>query len=135
MIVMKSRFFCCTLLLFITISSGCNRTIEPEELYGEWKYIRVESPREDPPVMSDEELAAQNPSIIFTKNKDLVIIWGGEKLSHGKFRMDGQMIRYKENLAGGTTREFPFLIKSLSDQELVFETMSQELTRVTAVRK
>ena len=122
-------------LIAITFFASCTKSVKPEELYGEWKYIKVESPRQNPPyVMPEEEVKAENPSIKFTKNNDLVIMWGGKRLSNGKFRMEDRMIRYKENLEGGTTREFPFLIKEITNDKLVFETMSQDLTRITAIR-
>lgn len=84
--------------------------------------------------MPEEEVKAENPSISFSKNNDLVIMWGGKRLSHGKFRMDGTMIRYKENLEGGATREFPFIIREISSDIMVFETMSQDISRITAQR-
>jgi hypothetical protein len=61
-------------------------------------------------------------------------MWGGKLLSYGTFRMEDNMIRYKEVLEGGTTREFPFLIKKISENRLVFETMEQDATRITAER-
>ena len=125
-------------ILFITVIlsfASCTKSVKPEELYGEWQYIKVESPRQNPPyIMPEEEVQAENPSIRFSKTYDLVIMWGGKRLSHGKFRMEDRMIRYKENLEDGTTREFPFLIKEITDDKLVFETMSQDLTRITAIR-
>ena len=45
------------------------------------------------------------------------------------------MIRYTEDLPGGQKREFPFLIKSLSEKELVFQTMEQNFTTVTALKE
>jgi hypothetical protein len=123
------------LIIIILFFSNCNSSIEPEELYGEWKYIKVESPRQQPPyIMADEEVKAENPSIRFSEKSDLIIIWGGKQLSNGKFRMEGRMIRYTENLGGGKKREFPFLIKELSKDKLVFETMQQDFTRITAIK-
>lgn len=119
------------LLLFIS----CARSVKPEQLYGEWKYVKVENPNQHPPyIMPYEEVKAQSPSIQFSKSNDLVIIWGGKRLSYGTFRMEDNMIRYKEVLEGGTTREFPFLIKEISENKLVFETMEQDATRITAER-
>lgn len=126
-------------LLFFGFSSimmlcfSCTKAVKPEQLYGEWKYVKVESPNEKPAyVMPAEEVKAENPSISFSEDKDLVIMWGGKRLSYGKFRMDGNMIRYKENLESGVTREFPFIIREISANELVFETMSQDVSRITA---
>lgn len=103
-------------------------------MYGRWDYLKVENsnPQDTLPA---GELELQSPAIIFDKNNDLVIEWGGKKLSSGKFRMDGKMIRYTEDLPGNQKREFPFLIKSLSETELVFQTMEQNSTTVTARRE
>jgi hypothetical protein len=118
-------------LLFVS----CGSPVSPEELYGTWKYIKVEHPYKNPPeLMPEAEVKAASASIRFTKDSSLVIMWGGSRLSHGKFRIEDKMIRYTENLPGGTTREFPFLVKELSAKKLVFETMEQDASRITATR-
>ncbi len=63
-----------------------------------------------------------------------IIEWGGKKLSSGNFQMDGRMIRYTETLPNNQKREFPFLVKSLSEKQLVFQTMEQNSTVITAIR-
>jgi len=117
--------------IILPLLSACSNSTEPEELYGRWNYVKVENtdPRDSLP---NGELELQSPAIIFGENKDLIIEWGGKKLSSGKFRMEGKMIRYTEDLPGNQKREFPFLIKSLSETELVFQTMEQNSTTVTA---
>lgn len=114
--------------------SSCTRSIEQKELYGRWNYVSVKNadPEE---ITSDEEIKQQSPAIIFTETNDLIIEWGGKQLSHGKYKMDGKMIRYTEYLEGGRTRVFPFLIRELTDEELVFETMEKNYTRVKALKK
>ena len=125
------RFFLVLGTLFTL--SGCVHPYDAEDLYVEWKDIKIESPQEDPPgVKSGDELAQESPSIIFSKNNDLVIMWGGKRLSHGKFRLEGKQIIYNENLEGGNVREFPFLIRELTEKEIIFETLGQNSTRVTA---
>lgn len=118
-------------LLSILIIS-CGPAVSLEDLYGEWKYIQVESPKNPEESLSAQEVEQENPSITFSKDGDLIIMWGGKKLSNGKFHIEGKLIRYKENLPGGKTREFPFLIKKLTGEELIFETMEQQPTRITA---
>jgi hypothetical protein len=126
------RISAIVILLFLV---ACQGSVSTQELIGEWKYIKVESPNQYPPyVMPDEELKQGDPSIKFTASGDLVIIWGGTRLSYGKFRMENRMIRYTENLPEGAVREFPFLIKEITPQKLVFETMNKDATRVTAIR-
>ncbi len=117
--------------VFLLLFSSCSNSIKPEELYGKWKYVKVDNanPQDSLP---DGELELQSPAIIFTASNDLIIEWGGKKLSSGKFRMDGKMIRYTEDLPGNQKREFPFLIKSLNKTELVFQTMEHNTTTVTA---
>ena len=129
---MKTYFIILTAFLLL---SSCVNPVKPEELYGEWKYVKVENPNQNPAyVMPQAEVSAANPSIIFTTRSELIIMWGGKRLSHGTFRMKENRIRYKEVLPGGTTREFPFLIKEISSDKLVFETMEQESSRITAVK-
>ncbi len=119
----------CLLIFF----ASCSGSIEQKDLYGRWNYVKVKNadPEE---IMTDEEVKLQSPAIIFTENNDLIIEWDGKKLSHGKFRLDGKMIRYTEFLDAGRKREFPFLIEKISDTELVFVTMEKNYTRVTARR-
>jgi hypothetical protein len=128
-------------LLYITavvllFFAACKSSINPEDLYGKWKYIKVENPNATPPdSVSSSDLQAQAPYIQFTKNNDLVIMWGGKVLSHGKFKTDGKNIRYTEALPDGKTREFPFWVMKLTDKEIVFETMGADGSRVTAVKE
>ena len=112
---------------------SCNQSIDSEKLYGKWKYLKVENPNHNPPdSLTAREIAEQSPFIEFSKTGDLSIIWDGKALSNGKFRIEGNLIRYTESLPGGTKREFPFLVSELSDQDLIFETMQEDGTRVTA---
>jgi hypothetical protein len=120
-------------LLSILLLSSCSNSVKPEQLYGTWRYIKVENANPED-AQPDGELKLQSPAIIFNENHDLIIEWGGKKLSSGKFRMDGKMIRYTEDLPGNQKREFPFLIKSVSETELVFQTMEHNATTVTATR-
>ena len=120
-------------IIFLVFTS-CSNTIQPEELYGRWNYVKVDNTNPQD-TLADGELELQSPAIIFNDKQDLIIEWGGKKLSSGKFRMEGKMIRYTEDLPGGQKREFPFLIKSLNDKELVFQTMEQNFTTVTALKE
>jgi hypothetical protein len=114
---------------------ACNRSVDPEKLYGSWKYVKVVTPSAPEEDLNEAELAMEGASITFTTQDSLIIWWGGKKLSHGKFRIEGNLIRYKEDLEDGTTREFPFRVNSLTGSELVFQTMSQQGTIVTAVKE
>ena len=124
------------LLLFLFLLSACKPAIKPADLYGTWKYIKVENPNETPPdSVSHYDLEQQAPYIKFTPSDSLIIIWGGKLLSHGKFTIAGSNIQYKEYLPGGKTRSFPFYISKIDSKNLVFETLGQEGTRVTAVKE
>lgn len=115
---------------------ACSVSVDKEELTGTWDYIKVEnlsSSSQDS--TSTAELKAAQPYIRFSEQNKLQIFWAGKLLSTGIYHIDGAMIRYKEDLPDGVKREFPFLVKKLSDNELIFETMSREGTRVTAVRR
>ncbi len=119
--------------LILILLSSCSPAVEPADLYGRWEYIKVGNA--DPQdTLTSGELREQSPAIIFTENKDLVIEWGDRELSRGKFKIDGKMIRYTENLKEGTTRDFPFLVLKLNADELIFQTMDRDYTIVTAVR-
>lgn len=128
------RFFLNACAVVFFVSTSCSNTIKPEELYGRWNYVKVDNTNPQD-TLPDGELELQSPAIIFNDKQDLIIEWGGKKLSSGKFRMEGKMIRYTEDLPGGQKREFPFLIKSLNDKELVFQTMEQNFTTVTALKE
>ena len=128
------KAFIISFLIVATLLASCSSSVKEEQLYGRWSYTKIYNadPRDSLPA---GELELQSPAIIFSPDHKLVIEWGGKKLSQGKFKMDGNMIRYTENLEGNRTRQFPFLIKSIDNKELVFETMEQSFTRVTARKK
>lgn len=132
MIKIKTTLFllsaCCLL--------ACTSSIKPGELYGKWKYIKVEHPKANPPdSLTGAELQADAPSIEFSENNTFVINWGGQVLSHGSFSLDGMNIMIKENLPDGTTREFPFWVTGLTGNKIVFETKGDEKSKVTAVKE
>jgi len=85
--------------------------------------------------MPDWKLKIQSPTIEFTRSNDLIMVWGGEVLAHGKFRIDGDKIQFNQVLDGGQTREFPFYVIELKDKTILFETKGDEATRVTAVKQ
>lgn len=116
--------------------AACSGSINQETLAGNWDYIKVEnlnSQSDDSTTVAD--LKAARPYIQFTKANKLQIYWEDKLLSTGSFRIDGKMLRYTEILPDGTKREFPFLVKELSEERIVFETMTNEGTRVTAIRR
>jgi hypothetical protein len=115
--------------------SSCVPSVDPEELYGQWNYIKVEDLKGYPPeVMPAEQLAEQKPSIRFSTDHKLVITWGGKTLSQGTFRISGMQIMYKEKMPDGKIREFPFLVNELDDNQIVFQTLGDDPSRVTATR-
>ena len=106
-----------------------------EQLYGKWKYVKVENPNARPPdSVRSAELQFQAPYISFNKNNSVVIIWGGKVLSHGEFSINGYNIVYKEKLPDGRTRSFQFWVSRLTDKDIVFETKGEDGSRVTAVK-
>ena len=101
-------------LILLLLMAACKPAITPQNLYGTWKYIKVENPNATPPdSVSHYELQQQSPSIRFTNSDSLIITWGGKILSQGKFTLDGVNIRYTEMLPEGKTRTFPFYISKL----------------------
>jgi hypothetical protein len=130
----RFKIFFALLVIFMVISS-CKSSIIPDDLYGKWKYIKVEKPNANPPdSVRTSQLKAEAPYIQFSKDDSLLIFWGGKILSHGKFTTDGRNIRYTESLEGGATRQFPFWVMSLTDKQIIFETMGEDGSRVTAVK-
>jgi hypothetical protein len=121
-----------TLCLFIS----CKQKIELKagDLYGKWKYVRVENPNSNPPdSVKNDELQVQKPYILFSKDS-LQIWWGGGLLSHGSYKITGDSIQFKEILADGKTREFPFMVSKIDDKNLVFATSGVDGALVTAVK-
>jgi len=49
--------------------------------------------------------------------------------------LDGMNIRYTEILPGGKTRTFPFFVSKITDKDLIFETLGEEGTMVTAMKE
>jgi len=128
--IISSAIFVSLLFCF----SSCTSSIKQKNLYGRWNYVKVvNADPED--ITSDEEIKQATPAIMFTETNDLIIEWGGKRLSHGKYKLDGKMIRFTEFLEGGRSREFPFLITKFSDTELIFQTMEKNYTIVTAIKK
>jgi hypothetical protein len=120
----------------LLIFASCKPDLKPAQLYGTWKYTSVKNPNETPPdSVGHDELAQASPSIRFTSNDSLVITWGGKILSKGKFTTENQNINYTEDMEGGGTREFPFYVSKIGDKNIVFETLGEQGTRVTAVKE
>lgn len=132
---MLKRALLFTTVLFTFYMSACNSSIKPEELYGKWKYIKVEHPNANPPdSLRKEELQARSPYILFQQGNKFTIIWDGKALSQGTFSTIGQSIMIKEAMPGAAVREFSFLVTKLTDKDLIFETKGDDGSRVTAVK-
>ena len=125
----------CFFLLGCLLLSACKHSVTATDLYGKWNYTKVENPDQTTPGISDIELQQQAPYIEFTKADSLRMVWGGKLLSHGTFTVDGTNIQYKEILADGSTRSFPFYISSFKDGSMVFETLGKDVSRVTVVKE
>lgn len=123
-------------LLLITVSCKQKIILKKENLYGKWKYLKVENPYSHPPdSVTTAELQIQKPYILFTQKDSMQIWWGGGLLSHGSFKVAGDSIRVNEILPDGKTREFPFIVSKITATDLTFETTGVDGTRVTAVKQ
>jgi len=130
----KRTFFLVAVALLLCFAS-CNSSIKPEQLYGKWKYTKVEHPNADPPTsLRPEDLQAQSPSIQFLPANKFIIMWGGKALSQGTFSTVGQSIMIKEEMPGGQSRSFSFLVSKLTGKDIIFETKGDDASRVTAVK-
>lgn len=122
-------------LVLLFFMESCKPALKPAQLYGTWKYTSVKNPNETPPdSVGHDELQEANPSIRFTQTDSLIITWDGKVLSKGKFTIEKQNINYTEDITGGT-RKFPFYVSKIDDKNIVFETLGEEGTRVTAVKE
>lgn len=131
---MKKYLFI-SLLLPLLFLASCKSSIKPDDLYGKWKYIKIEHPGSGDPGTPADVLQSESAAIEFLKTNEYNIMWGGKVLSHGTFTTDGMNINIKEKLPDGTTRSFPFWVSELTDKEIVFETTGKDGSRVTAVRE
>jgi len=114
---------------------SCKPSINSGGLYGKWDYIKIEHPKGDSPNLQADELKRQGASIEFLKDSTYIIMWAGKPLSHGKFIADGDKIMINEDLPDGTKRSFPFYITKASGKELVFETKTGTIAKVTAMKE
>jgi hypothetical protein len=132
--IMKKLIVAAASLLFLV--SACKSNLEPNRLYGKWKYTRVLNPKAIPPdsvkmMILDE----QKPYIVFAKNNTVEIYWGGKVLSKGTFTTNGDNINVREQLPDGKTRQFPFYVSELDDKHIVFESMGEDGSKVTAIKQ
>jgi len=126
------------LLLFFALACcalSCTTPIKPGELYGKWRYIKIEHPHTGGPNIAADELKKQGASIEFSGDNTFVIMWGGNVLSHGKFTTEERKIQIKEILPDGTKRSFLFYVSELNAKKIVFETKSGMYSKVTAVKE
>jgi hypothetical protein len=122
-------------IICLFLIGACKPALTPSDLYGTWKYLKLENPNQTPPdSVSHDELLKAAPSIKFTAKDSLIITWSGKVLSHGTFTIDKQNISYTEDIPGGK-RKFPFYVSKIDGKNIVFETLGEEGTRVTAVKE
>lgn len=123
------------IFLLLAVLQACKPAISANDLEGKWLYIKVEYLNQSPKIIQQEEdLKEKSPMIIFVKNGKAQIISGKKIISSGNFSLENEIIRYEEVLPDGIKRKIPFLIKSLEDDILVFESMDQDAIRITAKR-
>lgn len=120
----------------LVLFASCQNAIKPEALYGKWKYIKIENNSvSNTNIVTSEQLESEEPYISFSKNDSLLIWWGGKMLSHGSYKIEGDKIQFKEILADGKIREFPFIVSKLDDKNLIFETKGDDGAKVAAVKE
>jgi hypothetical protein len=61
-------------ILVLFLFAGCKSSIKPEDLYGKWKYTKIEHPNADPSEMPAAQLQSESPSIEFLKDNTYVIM-------------------------------------------------------------
>lgn len=121
--------------ILLCLLASCQLSIKPETLYGKWKYVKIENNSvASTNNVTPEQLQSEEPYIKFTKDS-LMIWWGGQVLTQGTYKIDGDKIQFREVQPGGKIREFPFIVSKLDDKNLIFETKGDDGSKVTAVRK
>jgi hypothetical protein len=129
------KFFPLQCLLLISVISACKSEMNPKLLYGKWKYVKLENPDANPPeTMPAFKLQFNHPSIEFTRDNQLIMLWKDSVISHGTYQLEKDQVKFKERLSDGSFREFPLIIKTLTDHQLVFQTNGEDGSRVTAVK-
>jgi len=124
------------ILIIAVFFAACKPGVSPESLRGKWNYIRVTHPNsESHDSVNTTTLQLEKPYIEFTDKDSLIINWDGRILSHGTFKIDGRNIQYKEILADGKTREFPFYVEDMQDKKLIFSTKGADGSEVMAVKQ
>jgi hypothetical protein len=122
-------------IILLSLLASCQLSVKPGTLYGKWKYVKIENNSvSNTTNVSPEQLEGEEPYIKFTKDS-LMIWWGGQVLTHGTYKIDGDKILFKEIQANGKIREFPFIVSKLDDKNLVFETKGDDGSKVTAVKE
>ena len=125
-----------SLAIIAALSTACAGGLSADQLYGTWNYVKIDHPKGDATdTVNNDDLAANKPHIIFKKNNELEIWWGGKILSHGSFKTEAKNIQFTEQLEGRQTRTFPFWVSQLDDKTLIFETLDAEGSRVTAKKQ
>ena len=122
------------MVFFAVLFTACKPNVKPENLYGTWKYTRLENPNNPADSASYYKLHSNSPSIRFSKSDSLIIIWSDTVLLKGKFTVDGSNINFS-GLSGGRSTQFPFIVSELTDKKIVFETEGTDGSRVTAVKE
>ncbi|MFD1631033.1 hypothetical protein [Pseudopedobacter beijingensis] len=124
------------LILGLMVSlSACNKQLDKGKLIGKWNYIKVEYLREDPPVVQEgKELEEKHPYLLLSADGNASIFSEDKIISEGKYHIEGDIVRYEEMLEGNIRRKIPFLIKTLDEKNLIFETMDKNTIRITAVK-
>lgn len=120
------------LLLSTLALFACKQPLKPELLHGKWNYTHIKELNNSPDSVTRLDLEIQKPSIEFRRDGLLEMMWGGRLLSRGTYTIEGDEIVYREQLADGKTRTFPFVVTKLDEKEIVFATTDRNGARVTA---
>ena len=124
------------IVVLTLIISGCGTDVTEQDLQGRWIYKKVSYLKESPPVVQEgETLAKKRPYLEITKEGKLSIYSEAREISKGTYVLEGNIIRYEEILEDGIKRKIPFLIKSLKNNQLTFETMDSNTISIVAQKE
>jgi hypothetical protein len=127
---------CFYILTFLTICLlvACKPAVTPDQLYGRWKYTKIEIPTA-PQYTDDAKSYLVDPtSIQFLKDSTVEIITPSQVQFRGHFTDDGYNLHVNGKYNDGSTAKMELWVMKLTKKEFVFKIDGQNPWIVTTVK-
>jgi len=111
----KYTVYLSAIVLLLLFLASCKPAIKPEDLYGKWKYIKIEMPT-----------APQDT--ILVKSYLLATF-------HGSFTIDKYNINVSGHYNDGSATKLLFWVMKLTNKEIVFKILGERPWVVTAIKQ